>query len=317
MKYLICTDNHFCESSSVIRGRGQKFSDRLENQLKSIDWVNGFDLPVIHLGDFFNRSFLTAEEISALEIIKPMIRGWVFLRGNHEYDGEYDNLGAMDGEYIRNPLERNLGGLKTLFLPYGSKEEDIKEHYDLILAHIGIKDIPFGAKGFDWKIINDNCDIFLNGHLHNRLMLGINKWNMGSLTAQNFSDNCMTYQKGALVLDTQEKTLEFFENPYAFNFYKFSWGEWQNLNPDLKDKIVRPTSCLSISCKEGEKKKITESQLFQRVYYLRVTEDVKKETIREESKPVTLDCLEKFRSSFLEKYGESQMTLEELGEVTR
>lgn len=37
MKILLYTDNHFCEKSSIINKYGEKYTYRLENQLKSIN----------------------------------------------------------------------------------------------------------------------------------------------------------------------------------------------------------------------------------------------------------------------------------------
>lgn len=320
MKFLIISDNHFIERSSVIMGRGERFSDRLENQIRSLKWAHSFGLPVIHLGDFFDRSFITAEESMALEEIDGLMNGWIFLRGNHEYSGNFDLLGSLgqNNQLIRKPTARDIGGLKALFLPFNSTEEDIEGHYDIIFGHIGLEGIPFGAKGFKFETINKACDIFLNGHLHNRYKLGENKWNMGSLTAQNFSDDCLEYRKGAVVLDTTNKTLEFIENPYAYNFYKFSYDQWKKMDSHLKEKILRDTSCISISCHEGEKAEILEEKIFEGVYYLRIQEEIKnKEVAREENQVSSLDHLGKFRESFTKKYGEDPIILEELAEVLR
>lgn len=320
MKFLIISDNHFVERSSVIMGRGGRFSDRLENQIRSLRWVHSFGLPVIHLGDFFDRSFITAEESMALEEIDSLMNGWIFLRGNHEYSGNFDLLGSLgqNNQLIRKPTARDIGGLKALFLPFNSTEEDIEGHYDIIFGHIGLEGIPFGAKGFKFETIDKSCDIFLNGHLHNRYKLGENKWNMGSLTAQNFSDDCLEYRKGAVVLDTTNRTLEFIENPYAYNFYKFSYDQWKKMDSQLKEKILRDTSCISLSCHEGEKAEILERKIFEGVYYLRIQEEVKnKEVAKEENRVSSLDHLGKFRESFTKKYGEDPIILEELAEVLR
>lgn len=320
MKFLIISDNHFIERSSVIMGRGERFSDRLENQIKSLKWAHSFGLPVIHLGDFFDRNFITAEESMALEEIDSLMNGWIFLRGNHEYSGNFDLLGSLgqNNQLIRKPTAKDIGGLKALFLPFDSTEEDIDGHYDIIFGHIGIEGIPFGAKGFKFETINKACDIFLNGHLHNRYKLGENKWNMGSLTAQNFSDDCLEYRKGAVVLDTINRTLEFIENPYAYNFYKFSYDQWKKMDDCLKVKILRDTSCISLSCHSGEKQQILEEKIFDGVYYLRIQEEVKnQEVVKEDKKISPLDHLGKFRESFTKKYGEDPIVLEELAEVLR
>lgn len=39
MKICAVGDIHWCDYSSIIRGRGEYFSHRLENCIKSINWV--------------------------------------------------------------------------------------------------------------------------------------------------------------------------------------------------------------------------------------------------------------------------------------
>ena len=39
MKVLIYTDPHFCEKFSIITKMGDKYTTRLENQIKSINWA--------------------------------------------------------------------------------------------------------------------------------------------------------------------------------------------------------------------------------------------------------------------------------------
>ena len=89
MKLCIYSDPHWCTYSSIIRSRGEKFSKRLENLIKSINWVE--DLAKSHnctsvfcLGDFFDKSELTAEELTALQSIEWSDLSHNFLVGNHE-----------------------------------------------------------------------------------------------------------------------------------------------------------------------------------------------------------------------------------------
>lgn len=325
MKYIVIGDNHFCEKSSVINGRGETYSDRIENQKKSFEWVKSFGLPIIHVGDFFDKSFLKAEEVQAFtDEIKPLISGTdnIFLLGNHEYSGSYDLLSPLGGRIIRKPLSTFLDSKKVLFLPFNSTEDDIPdENFDIIFGHIGIKDIPFGAKGFDFEKIDKHCKMFLNGHLHNRYKFGENKWNIGSLTAQNFSDNCIDYLKGAVILDTDKMSLEFVVNPYAFNFFKINWEDFRDhcKNQELWEAITSNTSCVSISGKEGCKEEIKQSGKFDKVYYLRISEQTT-HSIKDplgDSPVTTIDHVDKFRKSFIEKVGESKVVFEELAEVFR
>ena len=89
MKMLLYADPHWSVTSSIVRGRGEKYSVRLENLIASIQWVEnlaeklGCEV-VICLGDFFDTAQLNSEEISALGEIRWAHAKHYFLAGNHE-----------------------------------------------------------------------------------------------------------------------------------------------------------------------------------------------------------------------------------------
>ena len=75
MKLLVYGDPHWCQYSSIVRKQGEKYSVRLENLIKSINWVESTATEqgcecIINLGDFFDKSELNAEEITALNDVK-------------------------------------------------------------------------------------------------------------------------------------------------------------------------------------------------------------------------------------------------------
>ena len=98
MRILIYSDNHWCQYSSIVRKRGEKYSLRLENQIASINWAERLSLEmgcnkVVHLGDFFDSSTLNSEEITSLkEIHWYESAHHTFLCGNHE-------LGRVENEF--------------------------------------------------------------------------------------------------------------------------------------------------------------------------------------------------------------------------
>lgn len=151
MKFLICSDNHFTRTSSVITKQGEKFSTRLENQKESIKWAASFGLPVIHLGDYFDKDVLCAEEISCLKELKGEVdfSNWTFLQGNHGYSGGFDVMGIFENQVITKPQKTMLGDLSVLWLPFNATEavfEEFNERYDIIFGHIGIEGIPLAQK---------------------------------------------------------------------------------------------------------------------------------------------------------------------------
>lgn len=272
MKLGLYSDLHYCESSSLIRNRGEKYSLRIENCLKTLDWLKElFEKyhcsDTICLGDFFDKSTLNAEELTALNETS-FERDSYFLVGNHEItknDNSISSMHILGIDYskpciIDKPTFNLINKTGILFLPYivEDKRKTIKEYiekyctqiYDklIIFSHNDIKGIQYGAYtsevGFDIKDIEDNCDLFINGHLHNAQFVNDKQTilNIGNITGLNFSEDALKYKHYAIILDTDTLEMEFIENPYAFNFYKLD-----NIIDNLKDNAV-----ITIKVKESK-----------------------------------------------------------------
>lgn len=264
MKLLIYSDNHFCKSSSIISGRGEKYSTRLENQIKTINWVeslfktNNCDV-MVHLGDFFDKSVLDAEEISALKDINWDIDTQrYFIVGNHEMgnqDLSYNSTNALSeyGYICNKPTLISDDSYNIILIPYilESDRKPLKDYIEdafndcekdtinrnlpiIVLTHNDIKGINYAGfeskAGFDLNEINKECVLFLDGHLHNSTMIDLldsRIYLVGNLTGQNFSEDAYKYKHCAYILDTDDSNLRLleFENPYAFNFYKLEVSE--------------------------------------------------------------------------------------------
>ena len=259
MKICVVGDIHISQYSSIIRKRSQLYSMRLENCIKSINWAerqaeeNGCDC-IVYLGDFFDRSDLNAEEITALQDIEWSIKPHYFLVGNHEM-GMNDLSYSSAHNMKRVPLSTVINepawigssrgsNIRLLFLPYilesnrksfkeyidGAKSlspGDYKEVYDKVVAfsHNDLEGIRYGQyvskSGFNVEEIFDNCEMYINGHLHNQQQINEKIINLGNLTGQNFSEDAEKYSHTIGILDLNTMKLELINNPYAFNFYKF------------------------------------------------------------------------------------------------
>lgn len=276
MRILLYTDNHFSEFSSIIRSQGSLYSIRLENQIQSLNWVQKKSIEeecdaIICLGDFFDKPTLNDKELTALNNIEwnKNIPNY-FLVGNHESSVNglaYSSTEALKGEnrFILNEYSSFTDDCNTTihFLPYiiesdrkelstyiNLKQENINSK-NIILSHNDIKGIqmgPFISKtGFTIEDIENNCDLFINGHLHNGMKITNKIINLGNLTGQNFSEDALRYEHKIMILDTHTLEYKYITNPYAFNFYKL---EINNEN-DLKILAnLKSNSVLSIKCNE-------------------------------------------------------------------
>lgn len=280
MKYLIYSDVHFCEYSSIIRSEGQKYSTRLENLINSVNWAENLALEhncneIISLGDFFNAPDLNSREITALQEIVWAPLPHTFIVGNHDASTKslkYNSIMALKNngfKIIDSPELLTLSDIdnikQLLFLPYISdnenislKEYKINENYPcVILSHNDIKGIQYGMieskNGFDIAEINELNYLFLNGHIHNPSRFSNKGYNIGNLTGQNFKEDSFKYQHQVAILDTVSNSLEFIENPYAFNFYIVS----VNNILDIKQlDEIKNNAVLSIKCDEDLKEEL-------------------------------------------------------------
>ena len=264
MKLGICGDVHFCKYSSIVRSRGEKYSTRLENLIESVNWFehlceeNNCDIAV-YLGDFFDQAELDAESLTALqEITWSEIPHW-FIVGNHEMGrGNLEHSSSHlfsllpTASVIDEVKFFNTNDTTIVSIPYilESNRKPLKEYIEnyplkenvIILSHNDIAGIQMGkfisTTGFSIEEIEENCNLFINGHLHNGTEIGKKIINVGNITGQNFSEDAFTYNHKAYILDTDEKSLEPIDNQHAMNFYKI---DFTNLRPIIDDAKIQNT----------------------------------------------------------------------------
>lgn len=211
MKILIYGDVHWSTHSSIVRSRGEKYSTRLENVIKSVNWAERLAETqhcdsVVCLGDFFDKPELSAEELSALLEVEwaedKSLSGTVhnnklrhyFIVGNHETttsDLSYNSTNALNTlnnekfTIVDKPTLINTTISDILFIPYVNEDgrKPLKDYWTnttdnkkkIIFSHNDIKGIRYGAflsqTGFELEDIKDNSDLFINGHLHNGMFL--------------------------------------------------------------------------------------------------------------------------------------------------
>lgn len=346
MRVILYADNHFSQYSSILRSRGERYSLRLENQIQSMNWVEELAKAencdsVICLGDWFDKSILNAEEITALKEIK-----WnndcehYFLVGNHE-------MGTSDLQYSSSHIFQSLGfksikyvdfmkindKVGFVFLPYLTKDrratlkkyiEDLTlnekcENY-IILSHNDIAGIRYGQymskDGFDIKDIYENCRLFINGHLHNQTQINDKTLNLGNLTGQNFSEDALKYSHCVAVLDTDDFSIKLINNPYALNFYKFEINNYDDIKGTL-DKCIN-NSIVSIKANENiinDLKQIILS--YQNIIQYRIVTipNIKSEKTNGISELVKTDHIQQFKDFILSQIDKTEVLEEELAQI--
>ena len=344
MKICIYTDNHYAQYSSILRNRGSKYSVRLENQIESLNWVEELSAQkkcdrVVCLGDFFDKPELNAEELTALKSIK-----WnkdvahMFLVGNHEMgsnDLEYssshvfESLGFQSIKYVDY---EKIGNAGIIYLPYLLKDRraTLKQYkedltYDnqaekyIVFSHNDIAGIRYGQylskDGFDIQDIYDNCDLFINGHLHNQTQINDKTINLGNLTGQNFSEDATKYSHCAAILDTETLKLELINNPYAFDFFKFDIDTQDQLDANLdlcKGYSVVTVKVPDTMLVETRQKLVEKSNIVQFRVITKVTKNTKAGSIEE---LVKVDHIQQFKDYCVQHIDNTEVLIDELSKL--
>ena len=263
MRIGICGDIHWSKYSSIVRSRGTKYSTRLEKLIETINWFeltcynNNCDC-IIYLGDFFDACDVDSESITALQEIKWSHQQHYFITGNHEMGRsnlEFSSAHLFNLCPNTNTIDTVcnikdvINDTDIIFLPYILEldrkplEEYLKPfkaQNTIVMSHNDISGIQMGAylskDGFSIEEIEENCSLFINGHLHNGAEIGKNIINLGNLTGQNFSEDAYKYKHQCMILDTDTHNIDFIENPYAMNFFKLDFTKYQN-NEECKDRM--------------------------------------------------------------------------------
>ena len=340
MRLLLYADPHWCQYSSIVRSRGMKYSTRLENEIASINWVQILAEEqhcdrIICLGDFFDKESLNSEEISALSEIEWSNIPNYFLVGNHEAGINTLEFNSSNifrtAEFMVISVPRRMIFTEDInteicFLPYilENKRKSINDYFGekrckrrIILSHNDLKGIQMGqflsTSGFDLSDIEANCDRFINGHLHNGTRISEKIFNIGNLTGQNFSEDATKYTHSCFILDTETLSIDVFDNPNAFNFYKID----NNLNIDLNYPAV-----VTIKIKEDQKEELNhflesnKDKIIEKRIIIQ-TELLDKQQVENSIKSLSINHIEEFNKFIISQYGDSEIIKEELSEVSR
>lgn len=309
---------------------------------------------IMCLGDFFDRPDLNEHEISALKEIKwynPTKIYHFFLVGNHESSSDdlsnssTNALSLVDTHMciVNKPSEVIYGNTRFVFLPYITEgnRKSIKEYldeassarlqengveennpkYTVILSHNDLKGIQMGPvvsrTGFELNDIEANCNLFINGHLHNGVQITDKIRTLGDLTGKDFGEDANKYKHVVAILDTETLKVEYIENPYAFNFYKVE----VNMANDLKKLSTFKTNAnVSVKCKSkfaDQAKKLLEENKNVINYRIILTEDEVAQKEKTDYTDLTVDHIQKFIECCRANIADTPILEAELSEICK
>ena len=348
MKICVYSDVHWSQNSSILRGRGDRYSSRLENLIASVNWAErlAFDCgcsAVVCAGDFFDANVLNSEEISALREIQWSPISHVFITGNHEGSVSTLDFSTMEvfnlcpnSVVINSPEQYFIEGTNVEFcyLPYIMERErkPLVEYFGsptrprIIFSHNDIKDIQYGQyisqEGFAVGEIEDNCNLYLNGHLHHCACVTDKVINIGNLTGQNFTEDANTFEHCALIVDTDTMDVKFYINPNAYNFYKLDYTDCETAD-DIMARLAALKTNSVITVKVTDAIAPIASNIFKTTPNLcahrMIVEYAQTDEVVGESNVVleAVDHLKQFEQYVTSVIGNSDIIKEELANILR
>lgn len=271
MKILLFADLHMCPRASIINKWGAKYPSRLENCIDSMNWLErkaeelNCDY-IVNLGDFFDKPDLTSETITACNEIRWADIIHYHLVGNHDASNSslvFNSVNRITGTnhlIITEPQTLVLDDCDICFLPYVTEcdRKSLNDYFGsttnprVILSHNDISGIQLGPvmskTGFSIKEIEASCALWCNGHLHSGQAITPKVINIGNITGKDFGEDALQYSHNIVILDTQDLSLTYIENPYAYNFYKLQIETESDIYclDQLKNNAV-----LSIKCEQS------------------------------------------------------------------
>ena len=344
MKILLFTDLHMCPRASIINKWGTKYTSRLENCIESVNWAErkAEELGcayIINLGDFFDKPDLTSETITACQEIQWSELHHYHLVGNHDASNSsliFNSVNCLSNDnhrVITEPLMLDADGCDLCFLPYVTEcdRKPLSEYFKgkehtfnskrIIFSHNDISGIQLGPvmtkTGFSIEEIEANCDLFLNGHLHNGQALTSKVINLGNLTGKDFGEDALKHRHNIAVLDTSKMSIEYIENPYAYNFYK--------LQIDCESDILcldqlKNNAVVSIKCEQSLVEKVKQKiEALDNIIESRIILVKHYEEASEESQEIdlTVDHLARFIECCKATLENSSLLEEELSEICK
>lgn len=311
---LVVGDVHFVNTSYI--------KDRLDYCVDSLNWVEQEATKlgvkkIIYVGDFFDRSDVNAEEISALAKVQWSKCEHIVIVGNHELSKESNSVLLLQflGFKVISEIE-NIDGI--LYVPYlynpDKFDYSLLDTADIAISHNDIAGIQVGkfktVNGLDLDKLK-RAKLFINGHIHNGAYLADNVLNIGNFVGLNFSEDANIYSHN--VAHIHDGKVELIENPYTLNFYHLS---------KLSDlKKLKKNAVVSFKCGRDEVDNVTKKLSNDKnVKYFKVllsNETKKKRQDEVEEKLNQVNHIELFQTFMIDKLGNDKMVKEEVENICK
>jgi len=330
MKIFVVGDVHVSTYSSIVRSRGNIFSTRLEHIIDTLNWceqgayINGCDL-VVYLGDFFDRQDINSEEMTAISAVCWNNLPHIFLCGNHEIGLNDNTFNSCSVFKMRNfqviSTPTTIGDFT--FIPYMLEHPElsdiVKEKTKIIFSHNDISGVSYDAKisstGFSKGSIQNCCDMFVSGHIHNDFVAG-NIINVGNICGQNFSEDGFLHGHCAYIIDSDTLSVGKLENPHALYFYKLDVTTMSDKDIESIAKYFKNNAVISIRLFERQSKLVDELlDKVKPVTYKKTVsgeEREQRETVKNDS--LTINHIDKLKEFITNMYSDETI-LNELEEI--
>lgn len=342
MRLLIYTDVHWSKTSSIIREKGK----RLANVKDSVNWAENYARiancdAIVCLGDFFDSPSLDAEEMTYLVNTKwDRTLPHYFLVGNHEMadaSREFFSTQILNMYDFMTVISETCciksGDTDIIFLPYMCSDDikPFKEYIEetgchskkrIVLSHNDLQ-AQYGFYksniGFTIDEIEQNCDLFVNGHLHNGSKVSDKVINLGNLTGQNFNEDAYFYSHNVMVLDTDTLEYSLVENPYAFNFYKIKISSLDDFNSHIEHMATNAVISLTVPEKDADEVRKRLEEMLNKIgaYRLTIEAEASDANIVESAEELQVDHLNSFVEYVKKTIGMSDNIITELSEVCK
>ena len=311
---LVVGDVHFVNTSYI--------KDRLGYCVNSLNWVEQEATKlgvkkIIYVGDFFDRSDVNAEEISALAKVQWAKCEHIVIVGNHELSKESNSVLLLQflGFKVISEIE-NIDGI--LYVPYlynpDKFDYSLLDTADIAISHNDIAGIQVGkfktVNGLDLEKLK-RAKLFINGHIHNGAYLADNVLNIGNFVGLNFSEDANIYSHN--VAHIHDGKVDLIENPYTLNFYHLS---------KLSDlKKLKKNAVVSFKCSREEvdsaTKKLSSDKNIKYFKVLLSNETKKKKQDEVEEKLNRVNHIELFQTFMIDKLGDDKLVKEEVESICK